>query len=177
MTIGICDDATGHAAMGRFQAIDPPCRRVHAHVVTEAEAVEAIQEWWESGWESLHPSDPNDPQHIPYAYEAEDFGAVAAFATVTIVNTVRQQTTSGPVGSRRFEQRGYIAVQLFTGKGEGVFDIVSLADDVRAVFEGKALVVGDQEIALFEGASGGTTTDARWSMKLVTIPFWYQAIA
>lgn len=149
--------------------------------MTEAEANEAILEAWEDGWESRHPDDPDDPDFVPWTPDNEAFEAVKAFARITIVPTVRLQTTSGPVGTRRYQQRGIIAVQLFCDASpsvdqDGGFTCAELADDVRRVFEGGAIAVAGQQIALFEGESTGVTTDGRWAMKVVRTGFLYEAI-
>lgn len=143
--------------------------------MTEAQATEAILEAWEDGWGELHPNDPLDPDYVPFTLDNEAFTAVPNWVRVTIVNTVRTQTTSGPKGTRRFEQRGRIAVQLFASVDAGSKPIAELADDVREVFEGEAIVVAGQEIALFEAESRPIPTDGAWNMALVTIGYCYTA--
>lgn len=157
-------------------AIDPLLRRRVRFVVTEAQAVEAMLEFWQDGWEALHPDDPIDPDYVPYTLDNEAMAAVTKWARVTIVNTVRTQTTSGPKGTRRYEQRGRIAVQLFGDVDKGSLELVALGDDVRKVLQGQAVVVADQEIALFEANAVPAGTDGRWNMRLVTVGFMYTAI-
>lgn len=156
--------------------IDPRDIPPYVRIVTEAQAVEAMLERWEDGWGDLHPDDPTDPDYVPYTLDNEGFDSVDKWARVTIVNTVRGQTTTGPEGTRRYEQRGRIAIQLFSDVDRGPIEMASLCDDVRKVFEGKAIVVAAQEIALFEGASSPLPTNGRWNMSIVSIGFLYTAI-
>lgn len=137
--------------------------------MTDAQAVKAMLDKWATGWTGLHAD-------IPYTLDNENFTGVPTWARVTIVNTVRTQTTVGPKGTRRFEQRGRIAVQLFGDIDKGSLELVALGDDVRSLLQGEAIVVDDQEIALFEAAATPAGTDGRWNMRLVTIPFLYTAI-
>lgn len=136
--------------------------------MTEAQAVEAIQEAWEAGWEALHPADPNDPDHVPYVFDNEAAPTEATWARVAIVPTVRDQTSLGPPGSRRYEQRGQIAVQLFGPVDAGRGPLVTLADDVRTVLEGKSLGGG----VYTEGAATrAIPATGDWDMLVVTVPF------
>jgi hypothetical protein len=144
--------------------------------VTEAQALEAILNAWENRWLVLHPADVDDPDYVPYTFDNETFQGVARWVRVTVVNTSRQQTTSGPVGSRRFEQRGRIAVQLFGDVNQGALELAQLSDDVRAILEGQTITVGNQEIALFEGESTTAPTDGRWAMRMVVVGFLYTLI-
>lgn len=141
--------------------------------MTEAQALEAIYGRWKTGWEALHSQVSTDPSYAPYVFDNESFDAVDRWARVSVINTTRIQTTSGPKGTCRVEQRGYIAIQLFGARGKGAGELATLADDVRKVFESEAITVGDQELAVFEGASDRPTTDGRWFMKLVRCGFLY----
>lgn len=144
--------------------------------MTEAQALEAMLEFWEDGWGELHPDDPNDPDYVPFTLDNEAFTALSKWVRVTIVETTRVQTTSGPPGSIREEVRGRIAVQVFSDIDKGPLESAQLADDVRTALAGAAITVGQQQIALFEGQPGGPpTTDGRWYMRLVQVPYLYQA--
>lgn len=144
--------------------------------MTEAQAVEAMLEHWENGWEGLHPEDPDDPDHVKVVYDNEAAVGVPLWARVTIIETLRQQTTSGPKGTRRFEVRGRIAVQLFAEVDQGSGPITALSDDVRTVLQGQTIAVGSEEIALFETVGAAITTDARWAMRLIATTYLYQCI-
>lgn len=131
---------------------------------------------WEDRWLVLHPAETTDPDYVPYVFDNEAATGVTRWARVTVVETSRLQTTSGPIGSRRFEVRGRIAVQLFADVDQGALELAELADDVREILQGKAIAVGNQEIALFESQSNPATTDGRWFMKLVTTSYLYTQI-
>jgi len=140
-------------------------------------------DFFENGWLLLHPNDPTDPDYVPIAFDNEAFTAPTSWVRVSVVNTVRQQTTSGPNGTRRVEQRGRLAVQLFADVDQGGLDLAGLADDVRKVLEGKAITVLDEDtgtteqIALFETSSSPAPTDGRWTMGIAVTTFLYQSKA
>ena len=138
--------------------------------MTEAQAVEAILETWKAGWDILHPAD------CPVTFENEAFTSVSQWARVTIVHTDRRQMTLGPVGSRRFETRGRVAIQLFADLDQGIGRTATLNGDARAVLEGKTIVVGNENVALFGGATTNLPTDGRWSMSVVNVPFFYTEV-
>lgn len=135
--------------------------------VTETQANEAILEAWKAGWDPLHPAD------APYTFENEVYTAVPQWVRVAIVTTARAQLTLGPIGTRRFQTKGQIAVQLFVDLNQGTKQRSILADDVRKVFEGTAIVVGAESIDLYDGATLAPSTDGRWLMATVVIPFIY----
>jgi len=124
-------------------------------------------ERWASDWALLHPTD------VPFTLDNEAMIAVTKWARVTIVHTSRQQTTCGPKGSRRYEIRGRIAVQLFVDVDKGAAELAALADDTREVFEGEAIAAAGEEIALFEGATNPIATDGRWNLAVIQFPFVY----
>jgi hypothetical protein len=138
--------------------------------MTEAEAIEAIKQRWEDGWEALHPADPGDPDHVRYVFEGEPEDAPALWARVTINMTVRNQATMGSEGNRRFDARGVIMVELYGDIGQGETPLVLLCDDVRKVFEGRR-VGSPAEIVMHSGSSRQSTTNGRWLRRMVTVPF------
>lgn len=140
--------------------------------MTEAQAIEAMQEAWVSslsGWPSLHPD-------VPFVLDDEEFQAPATWARFSIVHTVSNQISMGGPGQRRFERRGRIAVQLFGEVNQGSAQLAGFADDVRTLLECKSIIVAPNDyVRTYAGTttkpSGGT--DGRWAMRLVTIPYWY----
>jgi len=135
--------------------------------VTEAQAVEAIAELWATGWVALHPTD------VPFVLDNEQLTAPTTWARVTIVHTAGQQASMGPAGSRRFERRGQIAVQLFGDVNKGRAQLSGLADDVRTVLEAKELIVAGQVLWTIAGTTREVNTDQRWAQCLVVVPFRY----
>lgn len=142
--------------------------------MTEREAIEAILETWESGWETLHPVATTDPACVPWTTTNEDFqadqlGALGAWARVSIIHTTADQVTMGDVGTRKFDRRGNVYVQLFAPVGSGVGLLADLAGDVRSVLEGVRL----SGLTLHAGRTQEGAEDSRWAMHTVVIGFRY----
>jgi hypothetical protein len=147
--------------------------------VTEAQAIEAIYEQFVSAWSTLQPSVTT----IALGNEVLD-DPPATWVRITVRHSVRMQATMGPPGVRRWESRGRIAIQLFGDVNVGDGPLATLADSARAALEGVSLVVANSNLftqagtsneGMNGGASGNNAGDGRWAMKLVSIPFWYQA--
>lgn len=138
--------------------------------MTEAQAVEAILEAWKPAWALLHPSD------CPVVYDNTTLTAPTTWGRLTIVHTVRNQISMGPKGSRRFQSKGRIAVQLFGDVNRGRAQVSGLADDVRAVLESIALVVTGQPLCTYGATTNEQKTDGRWFSSLVLVPFDYYDI-
>lgn len=138
--------------------------------MTEAEYVEAICTHFEAAWESLHPSDPEDPDHVPLAFDNEVFNSSPCWVRVSVQTTVRQQATAGPTGGRRFDSRGVILVQLFGDVDQGAAALSALADDVRTVLESRR-IGSPPDVITYAGSSRPAPTDGRWHMRIVSVPF------
>lgn len=134
--------------------------------MTEAQATTAIFEWWKAQWAILHPSD------VPYTFDNEAFTSVSKWARVALGGFVRNQTSLGPPGTRRYEARGNIGIQLFSDVDKGALELAALADDVRKVYESVLIPVsaGDN-VNTYAGSTRPVTTDGRWNMSLVVVPF------
>ena len=139
--------------------------------MTEAQAIEAILQHWEDGWEALHPADTSDPDHVPWTPDDETFEAVASWVRITIVPTTAAQGSLG--ATPRWIRRGQIAVQIFTTPNEGAAAGALLADDVRTVLEGKRIALdGDDEpVCTYAGASQPLGNDGAWRSAVVVIPY------
>lgn len=132
--------------------------------MTEAQAVEAVFERWTTQWAILHPAD------VPYTLDNEAFTAPDKWARVSMVISTRNQVSLGPPGTRRFETRGNIAVQLFGAVDSGAHELAALCDDVRTVFEGQLIAVTSSDnVNCYAGTTRPVATDGRWFMRLVTI--------
>jgi hypothetical protein len=139
--------------------------------VTEAQAIEAIYERWQTGWTALHPAD------VPFTFDNEAFEAPTKWARVAVRHTTRPQISLGPPGSRRFEARGYIAVQLFADVNNGRGELAGLADDVRTVLESQLVTgTGSDAVYTYGSATNEVTSDGRWAMSLVLVPFMYHQV-
>lgn len=140
--------------------------------MTEAEAVEALTQRWIDAWTAA-----TAPATIPYAFEGETIDAAATWVRVTFRGAARVQATMGPVNGRRFEDRGTIFVQIFVDIGLGARTAATIAGAVRTVYEGRT--IGSSELVTYAAThrTGGERdprqTDGRWSMSVVTIPYWF----
>jgi len=138
--------------------------------MTEAQALELLTQRWIDTWPGLQPA-------VPYAFEGESHDSAPTWVRVTFRPAVRVQATIGPPGSRRFEDRGLIFVQIFVDIGLGVKPIADLSVSIREVYE--ARTIGSQELVTYAATrrTGGERdprpTDGRWSMAIVTIPYWF----
>lgn len=142
--------------------------------MNEREAVEAILEEWADGWDLLHPGNVSDPEYCPWTDQNVDFtteqlGALGAWARISINHTTRAQVTSGAVGSRKFDTRGQVFVQLFAPVGNSLGRLADLAGDVREVLEGKRLGA----LNLYAGASQPLPDDGTWARSVVVVSFRY----
>lgn len=137
--------------------------------MTEAQAIEAILQYWEAGWAPLNPA-------IPWTADGEVFEAVTSFVEVQISHSDRHQVTIG--SNRRFATTGTIQVVLHGDINVGRQALAELADDVRAVLEGVAITaLGiDEPVVTFAGSTQNETTEGRWMMSTVSVPFRYDRI-
>lgn len=148
--------------------------------MTGVEVEQAILEQWESGWEQLHPADPDDPDYVPWTPRNEDFdlselGALGAWARITILPTTSEQVTHGGEGDRKYEDRGNVIVQLFAAvnhvSGAVVLDgnatVKALVDDVVSVLRGKRL----GGVNLYAATPTALPENGGWNAYAVTIPY------
>jgi hypothetical protein len=143
--------------------------------MTEAQAITAILTHWEDNWEDLHPADEDDPDHVPWNPENEVAESTEQWVRITVVPTVSDQASMGPVGSRRWARRGQIAVQVFSHANAGMAEISALADDVRSCLEGARISTPgvDEPVCTYAGSTNIGATDGVWMMVTVVIPYRY----
>lgn len=141
--------------------------------MTEAQAIEAICQHWIDGWLPLHPGNPLDPNHVPFTFDNEEFASVPTWARVSVVHTVSEQGSMGGPGTRRFERRGQVAVQLFGSVDVGRQALARLADDVRSFLEAAAITAASGTVHTYAGTTREGPPDGAWHMTLLTVPFWY----
>lgn len=139
--------------------------------MTEAQAVEAILQQWNTGWTALHGA---GAELVPFAYENEtydksDLGTLGSWCRIVVRHTVRRQTTMGSAPSRKFEARGYVFVQIFTPPNQGTALRSRLGDDVRKVLEGQRL----GELLLHDGVTRDERETPQWCMATVAVEFRY----
>ena len=133
--------------------------------MTEAQAIETLWQTWKAGWAIKHPE-------IDSFFENEGAAAETTYARISVRHTTGAQTSIGPPGSRRFERRGNLMVQLFAPTDQGRGYISGLADDVRSIFEGGSFGSGDP-VRCYGGRTQEVPTDGNWYMVVVVIPISY----
>ena len=133
--------------------------------MTEAQAVESLLQRWIDIWPGLQP-------FVPYVFDNEVLDAPETWARVTVLHTVRNQATTGGVGSRRFDSKGNVFVQLFCGIDVGRKPLADLAESVRSVYEGIRLT----DLTLHASSTRESPSDARWAMSMIVTPFWYISV-
>lgn len=131
--------------------------------MTEAEAIEVVLQRWVDVWPGLQPT-------VPYTFDNEIFDSVAAWVRVSIAHRAREQATMGGEGTRIFDTRGEIVVDLYGDIDHGRRPLALLADSVRAVLEVRR--IGDL-LVTYAGATRELPTDGRWSRSSVVVPFRY----
>jgi hypothetical protein len=110
---------------------------------------------------------------VPYCFGNEPFDAPDTWARVKVRSTLRKQGSQGAAPNRRFEQQGYVAVQLFAPVNAGDSALAALCDSVRTVYESLRLTI---DLGTYAGSTTDPTTEGRWSMCVVTIPFWFDEL-
>lgn len=144
--------------------------------MTELQAIEAILQHWEDGWEALHPADPSDLDHVPWTTENETYDSVASWVRISFVPTTANQGSMG--ATPRWVRRGQIAVQVFTAVNTGDAARAGLSDDARTVLEGKRIAAPGvtEPLCVYAGTTQNKTTDGAWNMSVVTFPYRYDHV-
>lgn len=137
--------------------------------MTEAEAIETLKAVWIAGWAIERPS-------IAFCFEGETIDSDDSWVRITFRPLLRLQATQGPVGGRRFEDRGRAFVQIFAPiDGEAVS--LALAASVRNVLEsqdfGDGLVTYAATRRVAPDGQREGFEDGRWMMSTVSIPYWF----
>jgi hypothetical protein len=148
--------------------------------VTEADAVEEMYQQFKDAWDAKHPGSSTPinialPLCVPWTARNETFtpdrlGPLGQWLRITVKHATRVQTTQGPAGSRMFEVRGNIFVQLFGPLDQGARPLALTAGDVRDALEGVRVTT---ELVTYEGSTRELDDDGTWCMSSVTVPFRY----
>jgi hypothetical protein len=111
---------------------------------------------------------------VPYTLDNEKFTPpeTGAWVRLSVRNIDAGQETLGPVGTRKYERKGLINVQVFTETNKGVFEADSLSKLAQDIFEGVRFdeVIANNSIIKEVGVSDG------WYQNLVQIDFFYTEI-
>ena len=133
--------------------------------MTEAQAIEVIMEQAASLWAT-----DTGFASTKLVLENEAYPEVAPFAQLTIGPIQSVPYTAGAAGSRRVEYRGLIFVKIWTPVNEGRAQLSTIADAVRAIFQGKVLTTGGEDLIILTGDMRSTAIDNGYYMGLVSLP-------
>lgn len=134
-----------------------------SHSTTDEEAEQAILAAFVTAW----------ADRTPYVFDNEDFTAPkdAPWARLSVRLSGGGQDTLGPPGSRHFERRGTVFVQVFVPQNTGKTSSRALTRVARETFEGVTLVgttVRFTDVVVRDGGPDGS-----WFMSTVEAPFAY----
>lgn len=140
--------------------------------MTQEQLEEAIKQRWTTGWEALHPADPEDEDHIPYAFTNVSFDGVEVYAHVAIEPTVRVRTTQGRAFGR-YSARGIIRVRLFGSVNAGSAQLAGLVDEIIGTPDTEGVLDEGRfgDLIYREGSHRPGVPDGRWEMRVITVPY------
>lgn len=95
--------------------------------LTKAQAVELIYQRLKDNFTTVPFELPNEKGNTP---------ASGSWIRFTVFEDDSEQTTLGQIGNRKFKRAGMILINIFTIMNIGVKESNTLADELRAIFEG-----------------------------------------
>lgn len=136
--------------------------------MTEAQLVEAISAQFVAAFATLRPALAS---YI--ALEGESFDAADSWVRVSIIPVDGEQRSLGAAGSRIVEDRGFIAVQVFSPVNAGAVPRAALCDDVRTALQFQRLTTAgvSEPVYVYNGVSRTPSTDGRWMSQLVVFEY------
>lgn len=134
--------------------------------MTEAQAVEAIYQRWNTTWPTLEPD-------VSFVFENEVVESANEWVRVAVRHTTARQMTTGKQG-RKWERAGYVFVQIFAEANTGVARLLELVGHVRQVLQGQTLGNGGDVVHLYEATPEPVPTDGVWAMRAVRVAFRYE---
>lgn len=134
-------------------------------------ARQAILNRWIAQWGTTTTYTFENEKLVPPAAMAASAFSIDTDTWVRVVvhNTESVQETLGPVGNRKFQRTGEIAIQIFVPVDRGTADADTLAMQARAIFEGARF----SGVCCYAGLAREIGPDGRWFRVDVTIPFTY----
>lgn len=134
-------------------------------------AEDAIMKRWLTEWDARTFTTFENAQFTPPPL-LEPGGELVevAWARVLIRAKESMQETLGPPGSRRFQRKSEVFVQLFVPVDTGTAEANTLAQIARAVFEGVKI---NSDIHFGAGIIEPIGVTDRWYQVNVTVPFDY----
>jgi len=128
------------------------------------EATEIALQHWKDQWGAT----------TPFVFENEDDARLDSgtvpWARLSIRELTGGQETLGPIGSRKYIRRMVARVQIFVPTNAGMKRSRQLAEQARAVFEGKR--VGG--LAFDDAVARDVMPDGRWQPTIVEATFFIE---
>lgn len=138
--------------------------------MTPAQAIELIHQRWRDQWDAMHPT-------VSYALDNELFrGSTPTWVRVHVTGGRSEQRSMGPVGRRRFEHFGTIAVQIFGEADQGRGPVDALCGSARAVLQSLELRAGGDPLWTRAAELQSVAQRDNWWTALVVVPFSYFAL-
>lgn len=140
--------------------------------MTESQMRELVASTFTAAWTAAQPD-------VPLALDNEALPTADTFISLTITPTTGAQVTHGRTGTRRFRRNGWLQVKLWGPANQGAAGLTALADAAQGILEAVSLpspVAGDDPVTTLaaNAGPGGASTDGRWWMQVVRVPFWYR---
>jgi hypothetical protein len=140
--------------------------------VTEEDAIELVLLHWKTGWEALHPANPAHVDHVRFVTRNVATPNAATWVRITLQHTSSRQLTQGQAPYRRWERRGWIAVDIYVPINTGTLLASQLAGHVRSILEGKSIGSTDR-VVTYEGPTEERGEEGQWARSMVKVPFRY----
>lgn len=134
--------------------------------MTEAQAVEAIYQRWNTTWPTLEPD-------VSFVFENEVAPSEDEWVRVSVRHTFAEQATVG-VSGRKWRREGFVMVQIFAAANNGTARLSELVGHAREVLQGQTLGNGGDVVHLYEATPEEVPTDGRWAMRVVRVRFRYE---
>lgn len=110
---------------------------------------------------------------IPYSLDNEGFTPPAAggWVRLSVRHTISTQETLGPIGSRKFERRGLIFVQVFVPKNDPIKNADTYVTTIKNALEAVTLL--DDNLVTEAHVPREIGGSDRWYQVNVEVPFRY----
>lgn len=139
--------------------------------MTEPEMRELVMSVFATAWAVQAPG-------VPLALENEALPTSNTFALLTIQPTTSAQITMNRPGARRVKRSGWLQVKLWGPVNAGSAGLSALGDVAQGILELQSFpspVPEDDPVTTYaaQAGAGGASTDGRFYMALVRVPFYW----
>ena len=137
-------------------------------MASQSEARNILLGVFREGFEGLRAG-----RNIPVAYDNQTLQGSGnrLWVNVAIQQTGSEQRTLGKVGNRRFRREGVLSATVRGKPGTGMQDLLTLAEGIRRIFEGKQFGAINPVGGVLVQEEG---RDVAGFAVVVTFPFWYE---